>query len=379
MSLFFSEINNLSTPRSKNELISLDTDYAYGVLGRFAEGLLLNEKINIKIAGPALSLVVLLRWFGHKPTTKLINNGIIEFSFYPGTFSYITEDNKKTLSLSTNTGLNWMKGNGEGWNNIYDSVMIALVEQLNYSQGKARRFSRRVAKQTKDISDEEIFQEAKEITYKNASNLMKNNIENNESLKKFNRRENQKEINRILDISSSYLNFIISSYLNCTDIYGNQITWEVINDFYQRKIPKNNLDDFSYKLDKILNFEEIPNIQELIKQGWDINNILEIREDDNIEEFRKWLKNDVPESSDVEIVKAYYETFKNKFSEKIPVKALRIGIPTCLGLLGPIGGIAGSLLSVLDGFLGDKLINGWNPKIFIDNNFKYEHKEINDN
>ena len=378
MKLFFSEVNNLNTPRGESELVPLNTDYAFEVCGRFAEGLLLNEKVNIPINGPALPLVVLNRWFGHKELTTLINEGTIKFSFYPGTFSYITEANKRALSLDTDTGLNWIKGNEKGWDNIHDAVRVALEEQLNYSSGKARRFSRRVAKQTKDFSSEEIYEEVKDTAYKNASNLISEiNFQEVDKLKSFSRGENQTEIRQLLNISSAYLEFMLSSLLDCTDIYGNETTWKVINDLYKKASPQTNLETTADKLNRILKFERVPDIITLMKRDWDIAKIIEIRKDPHIEEFRNWLKNEVPNSSDVEIVRSYYETFKEKTSEYLPVKTMRVGIPVALSLLGPVGSAISSLFSVVDGFLGDKLINGWNPHVFIEEHFKYSNKDIN--
>lgn len=380
MKLFFSEVNNLSTPREQKELISLETDYAFEVCGRFAEGLLLNEEVNIPINGPALPLVVLIRWFGHKRLTTLINEGVIKFSFYPGTFGYVTEKNKRTLSWNTDTGLNWFKGKEEGWNNIYDAVRIALVEQLNYSSGKARRFSRRVAKRTKDFSNQDIYKEVKETTYENAFNLMEEvDFEQIDKLKKFNQEKNHKEIRQLLNISSAYLEFVLSSLLDCTDIYGNNTTWKVISDIYEKSSSKDNLEDSVNKLNKILKFEHVPNLVELVKKGWDIKEVIEIRKDPHIKDFRNWVKNEVPDSSDIEIARAYYETFKDKTSDKIPVKLMRIGIPAALSLLNPVGGLLSTLLSIADGFIGEKLINGWNPHVFIEDHFKYNHNKINEN
>jgi hypothetical protein len=53
------------------------------------------------------------------------------------------------------------------------------------------------------------------------------------------------------------------------------------------------------------------------------------------------------------------------------VKTLRLGIPTIIGLLGVTGTIISTALSAADATWGDRIINGWNPKVFIDKHFKY--------
>lgn len=88
--------------------------------------------------------------------------------------------------------------------------------------------------------------------------------------------------------------------------------------------------------------------------------------------FRKWLRN---LSDDHTLLNQYYQTvIKESWIEKKIAKASRFGIFTALGMLGdaaaggiPIGSAAAS---VSDNYLLPKLLNGWKPNQFIDNEVK---------
>ncbi|WP_366923614.1 hypothetical protein MFMK1_000520 [Metallumcola ferriviriculae] len=96
-----------------------------------------------------------------------------------------------------------------------------------------------------------------------------------------------------------------------------------------------------------------------------------MRTDGNVEKFREWLR-DLPSYPDKDLLKAYYESFSKIKGDNLPVKTLRFGIPAFLGLLGPIGTAISVSISVADAFWGNRVINGWNPKLFIEKHFRYK-------
>ena len=88
------------------------------------------------------------------------------------------------------------------------------------------------------------------------------------------------------------------------------------------------------------------------------------------EEFKTWLQG-VESNSD--LLKEYYQAVtKETKLEKLPGKSVRFSLFTGLGLAadatftGGLGTLAGVSLGALDTFYLDKLIAGWKPNQFIE-------------
>ena len=75
--------------------------------------------------------------------------------------------------------------------------------------------------------------------------------------------------------------------------------------------------------------------------------------------FREWLSN-IP--SGQPITGELYKEIQGQFSNKNWVKGARSLSQIVTGLINPI---AGAVHTFLDGFVGDRLINGWKPAMFI--------------
>ncbi|MBA7548046.1 hypothetical protein ES705_40492 [subsurface metagenome] len=104
----------------------------------------------------------------------------------------------------------------------------------------------------------------------------------------------------------------------------------------------------------------------------DFKDILAILE--KAAKFKDWLDK---VEDDQDIIKEYYnEVTKETWVDKLPGKSFRWSFFTGLGLLvdfaggGGIGTAVVLGLSVADTFLLDKVIKGWNPSVFVDNELK---------
>lgn len=100
---------------------------------------------------------------------------------------------------------------------------------------------------------------------------------------------------------------------------------------------------------------------------------------DSADKFRHWLHTQPPDSS---LLRAYYqETVKETWVEKLPAKSTRWSIFTGMGLGldalggGGLGTVAATALSAVDAFVLDKLIKGWKPHQFVENDLKALFKE----
>jgi len=120
-------------------------------------------------------------------------------------------------------------------------------------------------------------------------------------------------------------------------------------------------------------FKENKSIREAYNSGHvDLETVMKaIYEADR---FKGWLaKQDI----DSDLIKEYYkEVTKNSPFDRLPEKALRWSIFTGLGIAsdllvaGGVGTVAGVSLSLLDAFVLDKLIKGWRPNQFVEENLE---------
>lgn len=86
--------------------------------------------------------------------------------------------------------------------------------------------------------------------------------------------------------------------------------------------------------------------------------------------FRKWLSA-IP--TDRSLISEMYKDIQSQNSNKVWIKCFRTIIQLVAGALSPF---AGSGLTLLDGLIGDKLVNGWRPTIFVNNMLaKREYKD----
>jgi hypothetical protein len=114
-------------------------------------------------------------------------------------------------------------------------------------------------------------------------------------------------------------------------------------------------------------------LREAINNG-EINIRDALREIRKATKFKEWLTKQNPTA---DLIKEYYkESTKESFIDKLPAKSIRWAIFTGLGFAidaiipGSVGKVAGTTLSALDAFYIDKLIKGWNPTCFIEENMK---------
>lgn len=87
-------------------------------------------------------------------------------------------------------------------------------------------------------------------------------------------------------------------------------------------------------------------------------------------QFKNWVTNISPDEN---IIKSYYEEVtKGTLADKLPAKSVRWAIFTGLGMAadaiatGGLGTVAGVAIGALDTFYVDKLIAGWKPNQFIE-------------
>lgn len=109
-------------------------------------------------------------------------------------------------------------------------------------------------------------------------------------------------------------------------------------------------------------------IREAINAGErDFRDLFDILQRAN--KFKNWLTENNPEET---LLKQYMrEATKGTWIDKLPGKYARWSIMTAVGVaIGPAGVLAGVALSAADAFLFERLIKGWNPSSFINDDLR---------
>jgi len=118
----------------------------------------------------------------------------------------------------------------------------------------------------------------------------------------------------------------------------------------------------------LLELNSIPDLHPAISKGEiALGNVWRLRNSRKGAEFREWLRNASP-SDARDLERAYVASISQEArADKWPTKAIRFIITTAAGMIPGIGGLLGGLGTEIAGsFFLDKWINGYSPKLFID-------------
>lgn len=95
---------------------------------------------------------------------------------------------------------------------------------------------------------------------------------------------------------------------------------------------------------------------------------------DSADKFREWLRGQPPTE---DLVRIYYRAVvKESWAEKLPARVTRWGIFSAIGLgidalgAGGIGTAVGQAVSAVDAFVIDKMLKGWKPHHFVENDLR---------
>lgn len=138
---------------------------------------------------------------------------------------------------------------------------------------------------------------------------------------------------------------------------------------YQKKISNTNIIESNKSIDSynyIANKVGVPDFTDLIlNETITFNEFLDLRARKGASKFRLWLSQ-LQFDKESAIEDLLHEIPGNKKKDKV-IKALRWAFSNAIGILEPISGIT---VSAIDSFIIDKLITGWNPNIYLNENLK---------
>lgn len=137
----------------------------------------------------------------------------------------------------------------------------------------------------------------------------------------------------------------------------------------------------------VFQIENVPQLSSLFADGiLKTKDVPVLRQNPNCIKFRQWLRQTTAHTDAVDIARAYVDavSHKHSFFETVKGKILKTlgvsGVSAAVGavIAGPVGGAVGAVgsaflepaidagLSMLDEFLFDGLIKGWQPRIYFD-------------
>lgn len=367
--VLFGEMRGIITPMGQGELVSLDSPSALAILGRFAEALVVYDHITVPLRGPALEAVALIRWLGPHTFQELHDEGVIRFAFAPGVFGHVSPQNIRALRLTTpQPGITTLIGHDDAaWRDVQASLEGVLRRQLGWPDGKARRWARRIALSTEEVPASELREASIKLGYHYATSVLgvKHSLRDEQAWRTLdNGNERDKPLIReLLMAVDNNFQWLLSAVLRSSDVFGNDALWRVVrHNFGATKSPQATAEN----LERILRYEDYPDLAALVSRGLTADHIVRIRQDRRSKEFRQWL-DELPRSlDDIGVIKAYNNAVQ-RATQTTLVKILRVGVGVGMSYVGVL---PATIYATLDVLFGDRILPPWNPRVYIAKHFE---------
>lgn len=369
MKVLFDRMNGAVKPLAEH--LPIDKAEAARVKGLFAESLLSCDRIVIPISGVGLEVPTLLRWMKLPDLEKFIQERVIEFTFVPGSITYLTVENKKALQMKAGPGLEYFVNRGTkeeplDSTSIYDNVEYALKKQTTLSRTDRRRLTRLVSDRNINVDSKEAFDKSLRQSRLDAIGPIGTKLGLNDDSHPDEGRLSEFARLQYIKLAHGNLSVFISSATDCNEIICDSITSDVLDARLQAttNVMKSNVS----ALKAILDYEGIPNIEQLLLQKkMKMSDIFEIRDSEAGSRFRNFLA-ELDDGSAPETIRGYVEACANDmFPNTALTKTTRLviyaGITIALAHVDPLAGIAAGISKdAFDIFLFEKLKKGWSPR-----------------
>lgn len=369
-------------------------------IGFLCEALIFYEKVVLLAYKE--EIILLLKFFGERRLEKLIDEGRLELLVREdilGTMMFpVGKDEKYNIDVFSKKG--------ETYSSILYEAHRELVKNSTQNTAFAKKFSKltkpfrygkEVTEQIRaDFNDVEYLKLILPIYFNSVvkdANLPEEievaitkdssfgrfeaySMESNIDLKGLNQKLKEQEPHTTYEIG--YSGFILSIAESRGDIFiastleGELVTSDLYSKFIQQKIDEI-ISKHTKSKEQLSSFEEYIFEYNSIREAFNNNGagskeLIDIL--DNSNKFKIWLK-DVPKNKD--LVKEYYKAITAKtWADKLPAKTTRFMLFTGIGLAldaagtGGLGTLLSTVLSGTDSFYLDKILKGWKPNQFID-------------
>jgi hypothetical protein len=342
------------------------------------EQLLLFEKLAIRVEKDNFGLAFLIQTFGYKKVRELLDRDLINFVLWtPAFFTTIgqrEEDGKVDHSKILGTPPLYA-GTFQPEDVDPEINLDRALNKFNIGKGSKLAFKRaardkyvlpdnRIAVNTKDYIIN-AFIEGKLNGLGLVNNKRPEDLDHNERRK-------------LVQIGGQVIETTVlaqNNYSSFEKLEPSLITQESFKKIGLALSISNNTG-------QILEIENIPNLRDLyISEKLSLSKILELRQKSSVKKYRKWISEISQKTDSSSITKEYineitgknsfFESTKGKFVKNVGLFGLGAGLGGWLGGLG--GAAVGSALSsasdfglgLLDTYLLDNLLKGWNPRLFV--------------
>jgi hypothetical protein len=376
--IYYDKLNNLArTYRVEgNKYLIKDarnfkTDYE-NVINEIGEALLYYDGIAINVYGENIPLAILVNVFGVKGVEELIDQKSIEFVLDNAIITYLVTDSKGINPLQ------YGNLNSEAHCDPEKSATLGLEWLSNKLPRRVRRNLIRKVTKIYKVPSPDLAKDAVEFGHEGYnSNLFSDlGLPKEKDLTNLNKRERSK----LCNFASQCLKLAILSQFkyDTLDLFDiAKISHQEINRLSSAKVIEKNTD-------KLFNVEKLPDFKELIKEGViSLDDIPKLRGKKDSKRFRLWISKVSSNDGKEDIIKEYVDAIDRKsiFETKIgkAVKTLGVwGLTTTLetklsGSLTEgaiIGGMADLGISLLDTYMLDGILKGWNPRHYFNNGIK---------
>lgn len=168
------------------------------------------------------------------------------------------------------------------------------------------------------------------------------------------------DVSKVMRVSSILSSLILQDELKVDAVALDSYSMPYLNKKFATYGPKVNLTIEPFE--RIMRMKGVPAIYELYKNKiLSMRDIISLRETYSGKVFRRWY-----ESTDYDEEEAL-RVILNRQPESVKSKFSRLVYPTVAGIFSPV---AGTLASVVDSFIISRLVEGWNPSLFLDDVLK---------
>jgi len=329
------------------DLLELKTN----VVSQIITSLLIHDKIVVNTP----EFMSFLNIFGIDNTLKILRENIIELINDHG-LSVFARINKgeiyevRPFSLVSNSGDDL-------------SSLSYLEERLSTQIADKNKINQLMVLLSKNLINLNISEVYKLLDEEINYDLNNKNVINNYGLNSNNYESIHKnDIYKVLRISHINKGLIFSSLSGANNILIEAEIQKILEYKISPSIQTKNKNQSIPLFENLIEKKGIPDLGSLLlKEAMSIDDILELRNNFHGKLFREWFfHHDYQE-------KLVFKELLNKKKEKFSSKLLRIIYPNVIGIFNPI---LGTLSGLVDGMIVDKMVKGWHPSIFLDNNLK---------
>ncbi len=338
------------------------------------EQMLLFDKVSFKVYGENIPLAVLLNNLGINNFEKLLDEDVFEFVLWTPIVTHLDSDIPGLMPLQS--------GNlsSPAHSDPSESIQLGFDWMRTKPDRKTRRALQRKIEKKYIIPSKEFSKNAAETVMQaySKNKLSEFGMPKDKDIVELIKPERSMLCRYADDILEAS---ILAQYKYCSfENHKNYVFANIgFNNIKNALKIKNNFN-------QILKTEKIPDIKSLLLNNHiKAESLVEFRKKRIVREFRSWLNSASLLSDSDDIIKEYigaitenkgfFETNKGKFIKTISMYGIGAGI----GAL--VGGASGAIISgsatkilepildlgldLLDIYLLDGLLKGWNPKIFI--------------